>query len=434
VDCGSQPLSTALVTGRNSPLAPMRKELAPLLRERGLSWDGLDGVLALRLELFEIDTRFGLLGTDGIFAALDREGVLEHAFPGVDNIPHARDNPPSSGRAALRGACIRRVADHNGRFAADWDGVWDIDAGHQLDLADPFCSAERWISHHTQLRVTANTDRMFREGRYADVLDQVTRGAAVSTDDTALSLARLGRREDALALIESNYTGGQNFHRLAMVIWIYSTGLVPDVEALAPLIAEGDRLMEESPASPDEYSTFVFLCGKALFFMHTGRQQLAEPLFVALLANPLHTVRPRMFSRAQCYLAELHRMVGRVDESRQLVERAMLTHRAESLPGDAASHSLPLLAKLEHESSAAAAHFRTAEETHRLQRNDLGLAHTLCLRARRLRNATDRAEIERLFTCVPVLTTCRTAHRILSEWDSWVAPATGDRPIDFWGL
>lgn len=137
-------VSVEFLLGKKSPVADEVKRLTSFVRSKGLTWEGLSPFLALRQELFEIDTRFGQLGDKGIFTAIDRAEVLAHHFPGVDNIEHAMANPPAVGRARVRGECIRRLADNNGRYTCDWQGVWDHQARRKLDLSDPFGTEERW--------------------------------------------------------------------------------------------------------------------------------------------------------------------------------------------------------------------------------------------------------------------------------------------------
>jgi len=104
---------------------------------------------AVRQELFEIDTRFGQVGEgNGIFAALDRAGVLHHQIPGVDNIEHAMQNPPAIGRAKIRGECIRRLAGCGQRFLCSWLDIRDRVTGKTLDLRDPLASREDWLEPH----------------------------------------------------------------------------------------------------------------------------------------------------------------------------------------------------------------------------------------------------------------------------------------------
>jgi hypothetical protein len=100
----------------------------------------------LRLELFEIDTRFGELGPNGIFNTLDRAGVLRHHFTGIDNIPHAVISPPAIGRAKVRGDAIERLHANPNRFACDWSVIVDGESKVALDLRDPWACNEQWVA------------------------------------------------------------------------------------------------------------------------------------------------------------------------------------------------------------------------------------------------------------------------------------------------
>lgn len=99
----------------------------------------------VRQELFELDVRFAQLGDASIFAALEREGVLTHSTPGVDNIEHAVENTPISGRARVRGAYVSQLGRERGRkLSCDWWGVWDWDNQRSVDLRDPFTTEADW--------------------------------------------------------------------------------------------------------------------------------------------------------------------------------------------------------------------------------------------------------------------------------------------------
>ncbi len=435
--CGEKAsLTAALVLGRKSPLAAARKNFTPILRKCGLEWTGLAAVLGLRLELFEIDTRYSLLGEGGIFTALDSAGVLDHHFPGVDNFEHALANPPACGRAAIRGAVIRRVAGHNGRFAAEWDGVWDLKAGQELDLTDPFCTSEKWEKSKAPVREPTNPEHLFRIGRYAEMLDPdfLPLAIGVSPESTVIAYARIGRRDEALALLESLPPRSTECHPVALKLSILSNGLVPAVEEMEPLITICERLIEEEPDAWNAYSRFVFRSYQALHFLHQGAYQLAEPLFVSLISDESHAMRSRLCSRNRCHLAELYRRLGRAGEAEALVKTAERTYCSENLPGDMAAHALPMLAKLTDDASKASSLLAYAAMTHRSHHNDLGLMHALCLRARRRQDPSDRERIMALQQAVPVLRTCEVARQIVDEWDSWLALPANDDPIDYWGL
>jgi hypothetical protein len=105
--------------------------------------DRLDAFIVLRNELLEIDTRWGQLGPEGLFDALDRTGVLDHGV-GVEGIEEAMEHPPDGSRAQVRGAAILRLAPHGDRYTAGWDHIFDHETGRRLDLSNPFADAELW--------------------------------------------------------------------------------------------------------------------------------------------------------------------------------------------------------------------------------------------------------------------------------------------------
>jgi len=142
-DGAAFPLQLAL--SRETPIPALVQRLGTLLRKKGLDWDELSRMLALRDDFFQIDTRFGQLGPQGIFVTLDEAGVLDHHVSGIDNIEHAMRNPPSKGRAKIRGAVIKRIA---GDLQADWYCCWDriFSRRHAraLDLTNPLIESETW--------------------------------------------------------------------------------------------------------------------------------------------------------------------------------------------------------------------------------------------------------------------------------------------------
>jgi proteasome accessory factor A len=119
------------------------KWIAPLLVRRSIDFTELPEFLKLRQELFEIDMKFGQLGGQGIFAALDRAGVLNHHLPGVERVYEAVTKPPDGSRAFARGAFIKNRAAEPVRYQCDWKGVWDKDGNLVLDLSDPFQTEAR---------------------------------------------------------------------------------------------------------------------------------------------------------------------------------------------------------------------------------------------------------------------------------------------------
>ncbi|MGO8757461.1 MAG: proteasome accessory factor PafA2 family protein [Terracidiphilus sp.] len=134
-----------LLLSPESPIPSVVRGIEKLLRKKGLSWDELRQFLALRAEFYEIDTRFGQLGPRGIFSMMDAGNVLDHRVGGIDNIEHAIRNPPSKGRAAIRGAVVRRLAgDLEGNWYCAWDRILSSRHGRALDLSNPFTETELW--------------------------------------------------------------------------------------------------------------------------------------------------------------------------------------------------------------------------------------------------------------------------------------------------
>ena len=117
-----------------------------------------------------------------------------------------------------------------------------------------------------------------------------------------------------------------------------------------------------------------------------------------------------------------------------MVKSALQAHRSQNLTGDLAAQSLPMLAKLSPD--AEAAHYLDeAEVILRLQRNNLGLARVLCIRARKLHLDRDRNEITRLRIGTPALARCKVAREIVRRWDEWMNPTTAAGSVaDYWGV
>ncbi|MBM3320566.1 MAG: proteasome accessory factor PafA2 family protein [Candidatus Eisenbacteria bacterium] len=127
------------------PVRDFVEKSAPLLRRHGTRWEDLRPLVDLRRELFEIETRFPELSDEGIFAALDRAGVLRHRVPDLGDVDRALHEPPERGRARIRGREVRRLAGEprNG-YLCDWDRIGDIRRRQVLDLSDPYAESAEW--------------------------------------------------------------------------------------------------------------------------------------------------------------------------------------------------------------------------------------------------------------------------------------------------
>ncbi len=185
------------------PQSPIRSEVERLnvyLELRGLEWSGLRSYLQLRSTLFEIDTRFGQLGPRGIFNSLDRQGVLDHAVSGVDNIEHAMGNPPAIGRGKLRGQWISRLAGEKDRFNCCWTMILDKQKWRVLDMSDPFAEQVDWQDRPADLPPPPPPPPgATRRGRATDIFEAVRQRLAASGPR---SQYRRGQRVVIARLIE----------------------------------------------------------------------------------------------------------------------------------------------------------------------------------------------------------------------------------------
>jgi hypothetical protein len=134
------------VLGAESPIPSEAERLTKFLRSKGLDWAELRKLLDGKHRLFEIDTRFGQLGPKGIFHSLDCAGVLSHRVAGVGDVERALSEPPSAGRARIRGKAIRRLAAESGSWRCDWQYIVNSTDGRMLDFSNPFAAEEVWNS------------------------------------------------------------------------------------------------------------------------------------------------------------------------------------------------------------------------------------------------------------------------------------------------
>ena len=110
--------------------------------------------------LLETDLRFTRLDDSGIFAALDRGGTLAHRIVSPDAIERAIHEPPSTGRARIRAACVTRLASKGSAISCNWDRIVDRESNKVLHLGDPFQSVgEQWIPlPSTSMRSSQDVD------------------------------------------------------------------------------------------------------------------------------------------------------------------------------------------------------------------------------------------------------------------------------------
>jgi tetratricopeptide (TPR) repeat protein len=110
----------------------------------GTSWDQLSVGTGLAAELCEIDTRFGELGSGGLFHSLDRAGVLDHQLLELQSVEEAMTSPPPGGRAEVRGRSIRELQSDRDRYGCSWDWIQDKEEERMYDMRDPFGRSPAW--------------------------------------------------------------------------------------------------------------------------------------------------------------------------------------------------------------------------------------------------------------------------------------------------
>ena len=197
----SQPGKCNLIELIKAP-GPVKDEagrLSEYLGDHGLDWEDLPGVLSLRPQLFELDTRFLQLG-DGIFEGLEAQGALRHQ---VVSDPHSIDlamtTPPAGGRAALRGQFVKKYSGREG-YSAAWTSLMDSTLHQTASLADPFAESAIWSSVRTDSRRHISGTELRTEalnsyinGRYDDarcLLEELLH-AEYEVPSTLCHLARL---------------------------------------------------------------------------------------------------------------------------------------------------------------------------------------------------------------------------------------------------
>jgi len=123
------------------PDSPEAVETATLLDRHGFTRSAVDDFTRLRNQFFEIDTRFSEPGR-GVFAGLDRAGVLEHRILDPALIEHAVSHAPVTSRARQRSRFIRSLASKSDA-SCEWTRI--IAGNRFLDMLDPFGTVRpRW--------------------------------------------------------------------------------------------------------------------------------------------------------------------------------------------------------------------------------------------------------------------------------------------------
>jgi len=444
-----------------SPVAGEVAEIGKFLQQHQLSWDQFEAVLAVRHKLFEIDARYGELGGQGIFASLDRAGVLAHRVEGVDRIEEAMVAPPAGCRATLRGQCIRRFYRDRLNYCCDWDGVWDFRTTRFLDLSDPFQREEQWTAlwepeppYHLMeaaFDVDSQAQDLFRRGELAEArpLADMVRAYRGPVDggfhEHAASIAarihaRLGLLDGAAILDEFRGRRDTLEGILDYVEVFRFRGLAPAPEAYT-WMGRGLDLLAAQPEEPKGYLAAACCENQAYLLAAKGRLDVARRLLADLCKEeePIEPTLP-LLARARAVLGEILRRMGLLVEAREQLDQARQLQEENGLLGDLAAFTLTALAKLPGDQSAALERLGRAKELQVRQGDPVGEARTLLLEARlcteRRRLPAIRERLEELGRTVPALGCCPLFTSLMSRWDEWTARRhePDSRGDPFWGL
>jgi tetratricopeptide (TPR) repeat protein len=419
-------------------------------------------VLKVHQELCEIDTRFGQLGANGIFAALDRGGVLGHHLAGVNNIEHAVANPPPIGRARLRGQCVQRFKAQGHRYSCGWSHVRDSEKKLLLDLSNPFISEEKWQPAPAGFRDSDNSIRIHLRRMLSEARRRHDRGDHESAAgllremegiqpafDLELHTEYLRLRAwiqsrrgfldsipavDELARLEAMDLSLAN----AYVCAYRYQGLIPP-RAIEPWIRRGRELLSPRP-DPSDGASLPFLehCGYSL--LRNGRPDEA----LRTLEDACHPIRREgadasAIARALADYGDACRAVGHRAEAVTLLDEAKCLQEAQRLEGDLADFALTYAAKLEADPARALELLGQANTIQTRLGNVMGETRTLLLEARLLRDRTvaarHKARLHELRGMRPALSQCRLLAKILDHWDVWInggADPDGGRDKYWW--
>ena len=416
----------------------------------------------LRTELCELEVRFGQLGPQGLFAALDQAGLLQHRLTDVtsERVRQALREPPASGRARLRGRAIQQLHGRGGHLC-DWHAVWPESKETLLDLSDPLQQEmPSWTPRPLPARASAPDDieqrfdflkSEYERGNFEQAfssLGEITTSPAwptpsfVSQYHSMMALVQCRRGFFPAAIASLNARAQTRLNSISSVyehVAIHRfQGLIPG-DDIWEWIRLGDALLDQHP-EPESAQAFGFREHKACALLHRGQLDEAKILLRQVLAeNGRRRTHPRMYALAAADLGEVYRRLGEPDLARTCLDDAERLQTDAMALGDLSEFTLLNLAKLESASGDVSCFLNRAEAIQLDANNRMGLVRTHILRARLLRRQVDAGEtrdrILALREQLPSLHACPLCAKILHRWDDWCAgrtlPEGGDA---FWGM
>ena len=407
-------------------------------------------LLKVHQELCEIDTRFGQLGANGLFATLDRAGVLGHHFAGVDNIEHAVANPPAIGRARLRGQCVQRFQGQNQRYACSWRNVLDREKKLLLDLTEPFTSEEKWQAMPAEVH---DPDNSF-QSQLSLILSEARTRHDRGDHESAAALLRMIERP------QHDFGLGSNPEYLRLRAWIQSRrgfldgitaldtlaqsqpmtlslanayvcayryqGLLPP-RAIEAWIRRGREFLSPPP-DPSDGAALPFLGHWGYFLLRSGRAEKAlDTLQDACQPSRRESAIPAAIARAVADCGDACRALGQHAQAAALLDEAQSLQAEHDFEGDLADFAMTYRAKLQTNPARALDLLGHVKVIQTRLRNVMGEARTLLLEARLLRNpavtAQSKARLHELCGMRPALSQCRLLAKIVDNWEAWTSGA-----------
>ncbi len=440
-----------------------------VLEADGRTWADLPRVPHLFDELALLDQNYHeFANPNSVFCLLEREGALAHRVapllePGAEPEPFVPDTPT---RARARALFIRQHAG-NADLMVDWSWAADLRTGSRRYLSDPFAASFGPRERDPQAFQTAEQFLARRRTPAGSLLDEIRQcyqgGALVEAHER---LEYLERRLEALqdsdrremfryrAWVQSRrgFTDGALFldalyaarpldlAAITDYVLVYRfQGLTP-AEPIHEWLRRGRELLEQS-AEPNEHPDApAFYEHLGYVLLRSGQaEEAARVLLVGLRPPEDRPLDARIEGRLLATLGDAYRVLGHRWRARRCLRKAERLLGDFRHVGELAEFPLVGLGKLEPTTQAALRHLRRAKEVQMGLGNEVGLARTLLLEARRARDPDladqNRREIAAIRSRLPALEACPLLTRILDRWGDWLSDADAGAERDlYWGL